>query len=103
MPEVISRTEPTARKQHQCDLCHGPIQPGEKYERQVCKYDNVYTWKTCRHCLADAIPELVSEWSLHEASINPETATEWAEETRRHNHDFYDQLAANRYLARSQQ
>jgi len=98
--EVISQHEPTARKEHICNLCTGPIKPGQRYERQVCKRDHVYTWKTCAHCLSDEIPAVTAAWSYGE-SVDYETATEWALDARRYSHDYYEQLAARRFLERS--
>ena len=34
--EVFGIKEPTARKEHKCELCHGTINKGEKYVRWAC-------------------------------------------------------------------
>lgn len=45
---LYRETEPTARKRHQCDGCHGTIRPGETYTRARGLYDG--RWETSIHC-----------------------------------------------------
>lgn len=41
-----------ARKEHKCDECAGWIQPGEKYEAVIGKWEGCMgTFKTCEHCV----------------------------------------------------
>ena len=50
-PEFITVTTPTARKEHRCCECRGPIKPGEKYENAAGKWDGEFqTFKTCLTC-----------------------------------------------------
>ncbi len=49
--EIIESGKHTARKEHECDFCHGVINIGEEYEYQKNKYDGqFYTWKTHIKC-----------------------------------------------------
>jgi len=41
----------TARKPHICEECGAPILPGEIYEHVTGKWDNIASFKTCRHCV----------------------------------------------------
>ena len=51
MPEVISKSNPKARKQYECMLCGGTINKGEIYDRQVCKYDGeIYSFISHKQC-----------------------------------------------------
>ena len=51
MPETISRKERTARKPHICDYCGETINPGEKYDHAVLKYEgSIYTWDAHQRC-----------------------------------------------------
>lgn len=50
-PEFCSISTSTARKQHRCYECYGPIEPGEKYESTSGKWDGCFTtFKTCALC-----------------------------------------------------
>ena len=50
--EEISRETPTARKAHRCGECGRAVEPGERYERIVAKWDGDLTVsKTCSHCV----------------------------------------------------
>lgn len=45
--------EPVARKEHQCEECHGVIVKGEKYHKMTYKYDGyIGTRKVCLPCLS---------------------------------------------------
>ena len=47
----ISKSKPTARKDHKCDWCELPILKDEKYERSTNEYEgNIYTWKNHITC-----------------------------------------------------
>jgi len=51
-PEFWSKTVPTARKQHRCEECAGPIFPGEKYEYIAGKWGGYFdSFKTCERCV----------------------------------------------------
>lgn len=39
-----------AKKEHKCNYCGGKILKGEEYEYSVHKIDDVYTWKSHKHC-----------------------------------------------------
>ena len=52
MTEEISTTWRTARKAHTCNYCRRTIQPGERYEHYVGKYDGeLYTWRAHEKCV----------------------------------------------------
>lgn len=48
--EILRGSLPIAKKEHICDWCGGKIRPGTKYDRQVCKDDNLFTWKAHLRC-----------------------------------------------------
>ena len=52
-PEFFDRhTVKRARKTFKCDECHGPIKPGESYERKVGKWDGDFdVYRECALCL----------------------------------------------------
>lgn len=51
MSEVLSYSNPVARKTHKCEYCWGDINPGERYFRGNFVYDgHVYTWKNHLRC-----------------------------------------------------
>lgn len=51
MPEVFTRTRPTARKEHRCYECTGMIQKGEKYVRNQGLWSGEWdTFKVCTDC-----------------------------------------------------
>ena len=51
--EAISETKPTARKRHQCSLCSGTIEKGQRYLRQfVVDGGDCWAWKECETCTA---------------------------------------------------
>lgn len=53
MPELISQKIRKAKKPHICDYCWEKINPGEKYNHAVLKYEgNIYGWDCHIHCLA---------------------------------------------------
>lgn len=52
-PTFFTEVKYTARIQHKCSECCGPIHPKEQYERVVGKWDgDVSMYKTCCRCLA---------------------------------------------------
>jgi hypothetical protein len=52
-PSFAKETKPTAKKEHVCSECGGPILPGEQYERVTGKYDgDFFIHKICPHCLS---------------------------------------------------
>ncbi len=51
-PEFSSRSYPKARKQHRCEECGKPINPGEQYECVAGKWDGYFsTFNTCPRCV----------------------------------------------------
>jgi len=47
----IESSEPIARKEHQCFMCNGVIQKGEKYQREVYEEGgSAYSVKAHFHC-----------------------------------------------------
>jgi hypothetical protein len=79
MVQVLRTARPTARKTHHCDLCGGPINPGETYSRQTNIYDaRVYDWLTCPACA----PVMTAVWawlgSPWDESVGTDEADEWA-------------------------
>jgi len=94
--ESISRRTVRARRSHLCDCCDTTIQPGEHYERQVCKYDGqLYNWRTCTDCVA--IASSVHAWYLGSDAVDSGAFREWAQEFQ---HDP-EQPGARAYLDRS--
>lgn len=85
MVQVLRNATPTARKAHTCDLCGGPIQPGEQYDRQTNIYDGrVYDYCICVPC-RDVVAALV-EWFddyLDDEGYGTELADEWARDAVR--------------------
>ena len=53
--ETISKSTRTARKEHTCDWCCGPIKTGEKYHAQALKGDEIYNWKNHISCCEIAL------------------------------------------------
>ena len=52
-PSVYRRGEHTARMQHRCTECGGPIAPGERYERVFAVWDgDPASVRTCCRCVA---------------------------------------------------
>jgi hypothetical protein len=52
-PDVYSAEQRKARVRHVCYECHGPILPGERYERCSSLFDGDWTIaKTCCRCLS---------------------------------------------------
>lgn len=94
MVQVLRTARPTARKAHRCDLCGGPINPGEVYDRQTSIYDaRVYDWLTCPACA----PVMTAVWawlgSPWDEGVGTDDADEWA-------HEHPDDPLAVAYLAR---
>jgi hypothetical protein len=56
--DVVTTTNPTARKPHSCGECGRTIQPGERYERTEGKssYGGWLTYLVCPHC------EVLGDW-----------------------------------------
>lgn len=50
MIEKLRTTRRKARKPHVCDYCRGAINPGEVYQVDTLKYDEIYTWKAHVKC-----------------------------------------------------
>ena len=51
MTEEILSEWRKARKPHRCDLCNGTIEPGERYEHYVGKFDGeIYTFRSHEKC-----------------------------------------------------
>lgn len=50
-PEFFSRRVISAKKQHKCYECGGPILPGEKYEYAAGRWEGYFdTFKICERC-----------------------------------------------------
>lgn len=88
----------TARKHHQCDLCGGPIMPGEQYRRATNIDDTIFDWLECDHCIKDNVPIYVGNWTYGDY-YTLEAAQEWATEAVIHGHPK-EQAAAKNYLER---
>ncbi len=56
MTEVIGSTKRRARKQHTCDHCRTPIEPGEEYDRCFLK-DGGDTWVWTSHVDCSALAQ----------------------------------------------
>lgn len=100
MPELITQMKPKARKQHRCDLCTGPIRPGEIYERSALKseYDGaVYDWVECPACVEDKVGVECADYGDPDAGYTHEDAQEWAHDNR--DDDVVGEIA-RRFLAR---
>ena len=53
MSDFQMESTPTARKQHKCCECCGPIQPGQQYQLITGCWDgDMASFKTCPDCLA---------------------------------------------------
>lgn len=49
---LLSRTQPTAHKEHMCCECRQIIKPGQKYERDATVFEGDFAvYKTCIPCL----------------------------------------------------
>jgi hypothetical protein len=56
MPEIISKKDRKANKEHVCSYCGGVIQKGETYEHSVLKFcGEIYDWKAHQKCKYIAI------------------------------------------------
>lgn len=97
--QVIKESKPVARKHHQCNLCAGPVLPGEKYLRTTIKDDDIYDWLECSHCLGDNVAAHVIAWSSYRLDYTLDTAQEWATEAVIHGHPR-EQAVAKNYLER---
>ena len=100
-PQLLRDTTPTARKQHRCSSCRGPINVGEKYSRATLIYDEaIYDWLDCPACVADSITNRVYDWSNSADGVTHEGAYEWAVEQVIHGNPD-DQRAAKAWLERA--
>jgi hypothetical protein len=77
MVEFFTATEPTARKQHICDLCGRPINVGEKYSRFEGKADGEM-FCTKNHLFCADVIERYCQWA-GENEYDIDSANEWAE------------------------
>lgn len=57
--ECYQQKTVTARKQHRCTECDGPINSGESYDRATMLFEGHWlTCRTCQHCLP------MAEWVM---------------------------------------
>ena len=50
--EILSETDPLARKPHKCHECYRVIEPGERYHCESLLFEGrVSRHKTCQHCM----------------------------------------------------
>lgn len=75
---VLHRSNPKARKEHQCSSCYRVIRIGEVYERQDNVFDgDRYSYLMCEHCraLVDRVTDLVpDDW--YEDGFSDDTISE---------------------------
>ena len=50
MEMIQAPTETKAIKEHSCNFCYQKILKGSIYVKSVWKQDEVYAWKTHKHC-----------------------------------------------------
>ena len=51
MPEILSYSNPVARKEHRCDWCFEKIEKDTQYCKTANAYEgSVFTWKNHIHC-----------------------------------------------------
>jgi hypothetical protein len=78
--EIIEDGKHIARKEHECNFCHGVINIGEEYEYQKNKHDGeFYTWKTHIKC-----SELATALKMYENCCYDEGLTD---------DDFYEYIS----------
>lgn len=96
-PTLLRESRPTARKDHSCEDCFGPIPKGTTYRRATLVYDgHVYDWLECDPC--EALAPTVWHWSYSpDEGVGPDEFLEWAEE---HRDDPQHGEAARAFLAR---
>lgn len=101
MPEQIREGTRTARKLHNCGMCNGKIQPGERHHVSTNVYDGrAYDFRTCQPCEADGIVAAVYEWAgWPDHGVAYGEALEWAEDYQ-HTNDRAKRLL-ERLLERS--
>ena len=83
MPTLLHEARPTARKDHRCSCCGGPIRMGLPYRRETYVYDgHVYDWLVCDPC--EELTDLVWGWvaPFPDEGINRDDYIEWAREHR---------------------
>lgn len=75
---VLHRTQPRARKEHQCSSCYRTIAVGEVYERQDNVFDGQrYAYLICEHCRAitDRVLTLIPDY-WYEDGFSEDTIAE---------------------------
>lgn len=79
-----TRSTPTARKKHRCEVCGWNIEPGEKYER-VVTFDggDVLTWKSHVWPCATAADRAFLDGYEDCGMITADDVAAWAEEHAR--------------------
>ena len=82
---LIRERKPIARKAHRCQMCGGPINPGETYRRDTLVYDGrMYDWIECPACTTDGICTEVHAYTgggIYDEGVGIEQADEWAHES----------------------
>ena len=101
MTTRIRDAQPKARKAHICQMCNGPIAPGDTYSRATMIYDGrIYDWVECSACQADSVcHEVHASWGFCEEGVGFAQAEEWAHETVRLGGPAQDM--ARRWLSRA--
>lgn len=86
---ILADTHPTARIQHKCCECHGPIFPTEKYHSERGIFDGHFViYKTCTLC------QEVKAWvTTHARGFRP-CYTQLIEEAEdcMHGHEFFQEF-----------
>ena len=77
----LTDATPKARKRHWCELCFGPIEPGEVYDRTTyIGDDGPYTWKSCVPCREVARGVIDGDYYDPDDGYTSDDAEEWAHE-----------------------
>lgn len=80
----LTDATPKARKRHWCELCFGPIEPGEVYDRTTyIGDDGPYTWKSCIPCREVTRGIVRDDYYDPDDGYTPDDADEWAHEAAR--------------------